>query len=1168
MDKEYKILCNTQKDVLRNVDFLKSAIAQDTGQQYVESLCQLLETKWASYVAEWDKFAKKYGDKDGFAEKEENHITLTVNYHDSHINASLYLRSQTQTPKIPPSSPKAPQPFKVKLPVINLKEFHGDPLDWTRFWNQFSSMVDERTDLDDTTKYTYLTQCIKGPAETILDGFRGKAVEYKDALKALQNMYGDEDKLTRILIRSFLDLPKPKYIKSEVFQFKVKLDNFLIQMEHNPEINVSQSTRLISEIIILKFPKEVEDFLFHLYNTTYFTLDQITKGLQKLLDYMDENKSTSPLQKQLPKVKPVDSQLQVISNQQSSNNSGTSVGVYSTMRVFPCIYCKQNHKSHDCLNYATLPVRRDRLKALNRCTRCAKAHNVSECQTVLTLCPRCRRGKHHSFLCVSNTDTSNQSSKPVVTVATNVNTQPSQRDVMNHSKPPRVTKKSDDSSRLQGDPIATSQVMSVLSNRISEVNYRVSLATATVGVHSDTGQRTKVRCLFDCGSQRSFIHKDLANQLQLKNVASLDMVFDSFNSKGDSKVYEIVRPVISLGKRKKRVTLAVVDSMPQQFLTPGLYSTVTNLSAMGYEMADKEITSDVVDNIQILIGSDYFGRYMSGMTTINNTDLFESPGGYLVYGIIPHMNSDESSSSMNALVSLVINQSMGSSQYLVEPRNISSSVIEDTLPVSKLWDLDAVGINPLQAAPSDITAYSHFQSTVQYEDNRYWVELPFKVNSPHLPNNYKLALAQMHNQRRRFLGQPELLSCYNGIINEQLKLGYIEEVDDPVVGPNTHYLPHHAVCKQSSTTPLRIVYNCSAKMSKTSPSLNDCLITGPSLTEKLTDVLIKFRSKQFACVADIQKAFLQVGLQTHHRDFTRFLWPSDPFKEDSLIRTFRFRAVLFGATCSPFLLQMTLQHHLNQSSSIYANALLTSFYVDNLQLTLDKEEELLDIYDVANNELQNAGMRLQEWNSNSEMLKAYIQDNSSVPITFPEISNILGLDWNTVQDTLTVKSRQFGDLEYVTKRQLLSLVSTCFDPLGMYAPVLIKGKLLIQSAWKEKVGWDVLLPPQYLKKWNSLASEIEELPSIKFPRCVCVTNEQYSLHAFVDASTVAYGVVCYLTNQHTSHFVACKARVAPLKSRTLPQLELTALQIGTQFASYLQSLLKEFVHEVIILCMK
>ena len=202
-------------------------------------------------------------------------------------------------------------------------------------------------------------------------------------------------------------------------------------------------------------------------------------------------------------------------------------------------------------------------------------------------------------------------------------------------------------------------------------------------------------------------------------------------------------------------------------------------------------------------------------------------------------------------------------------------------------------------------------------------------------------------------------------------------------------------------------------MSKTTASLNDCLLTGPSLTEKLGISLVKFRTQQFAFVADIEKAFLQVGLQPHHRDFTRFLWLEDPFDEFSPIKTYRFTSVLFGATCSPFLLQMTLQYHFSQSENQYAKLLSSSFYVDNLQGTSDNSTDLLGIYDTVNAELGKAGMILKQWNTNSDDLKFHIKCADS-EIEFPIVNNVLGLEWDTTMDTLSLKPCKFQKIKFLT----------------------------------------------------------------------------------------------------------------------------------------------------------
>lgn len=76
----------------------------------------------------------------------------------------------------------------------------------------------------------------------------------------------------------------------------------------------------------------------------------------------------------------------------------------------------------------------------------------------------------------------------------------------------------------------------------------------------------------------------------------------------------------------------------------------------------------------------------------------------------------------------------------------------------------------------------------------------------------------------------------------------------------TYYLPHHAVMREDKvTTKLRVMFDASSH-EEGSPSLNDCLLTGPNLNPDLMSVLIKFRLHEVAYMADIKKAFLQISL--------------------------------------------------------------------------------------------------------------------------------------------------------------------------------------------------------------------------------------------------------------------------------------------------------------------
>ena len=143
-----------------------------------------------------------------------------------------------------------------------------------------------------------------------------------------------------------------------------------------------------------------------------------------------------------------------------------------------------------------------------------------------------------------------------------------------------------------------------------------------------------------------------------------------------------------------------------------------------------------------------------------------------------------------------------------------------------------------------------------------------------------------------------MLQKYSDIITEQEERGFIERIDESAPSSSiVHYIPHHPIMKESSTTPIRIVYDCSCKQSPDQPSLNDCLESTPPVLNDLTSILLRFRLHRYAVSTYIEKAFLHVGLHEKDRDAKRFMWLSDPSDPESPLRSYRFKTVLFGATC-------------------------------------------------------------------------------------------------------------------------------------------------------------------------------------------------------------------------------------------------------------------------------
>ena len=117
------------------------------------------------------------------------------------------------------------------------------------------------------------------------------------------------------------------------------------------------------------------------------------------------------------------------------------------------------------------------------------------------------------------------------------------------------------------------------------------------------------------------------------------------------------------------------------------------------------------------------------------------------------------------------------------------------------------------------------------------------------------------------------------------------------------------------------------------PSLNDCLYSGPPLSETISDVLVRFRCHKTALVGDLEKAFLMISVAEDDRDAFRFLWFDDLFSEEPKIIVLRFARVAFGLSSSPFLLRASLKRHIMIKESEdpeLVQKLLHSLYVDDI----------------------------------------------------------------------------------------------------------------------------------------------------------------------------------------------------------------------------------------------
>lgn len=168
---------------------------------------------------------------------------------------------------------------------------------------------------------------------------------------------------------------------------------------------------------------------------------------------------------------------------------------------------------------------------------------------------------------------------------------------------------------------------------------------------------------------------------------------------------------------------------------------------------------------------------------------------------------------------------------------MKQTVVSYSLPLSIefLTQKDSLVLRTIIDASSDVSYISK--------------EAALKLN---LAPTYRFASVE-----RRLSKCVTLKEDYTYCSNEYLELGHMYEVDSEKY-PNSYYIPHHCVLKESSlTTKLSVVFGASAQ-DVDMRSLNNHLLSGPKLQLDLLDLLIRFRFFKIAFTADIAKIYRQI----------------------------------------------------------------------------------------------------------------------------------------------------------------------------------------------------------------------------------------------------------------------------------------------------------------------
>ncbi|KAK3729480.1 hypothetical protein QZH41_019941, partial [Actinostola sp. cb2023] len=467
----------------------------------------------------------------------------------------------------------------------------------------------------------------------------------------------------------------------------------------------------------------------------------------------------------------------------------------------------------------------------------------------------------------------------------------------------------------------------------------------------------------------------------------------------------------------------------------------------------------------------------------------------------------------------------------------------------------------------DKRALEKMRASILLKDGHYEIGLPWKDGFPDLPDNRLMAEYRLQHLKKKLSREPVLLQKYTAFIEDLLQKGFARRTPHhQIVGQITWFLPHHPVFHPKKPEKTRVVFDCSAKYRNA--SLNIQLSQGPDLTNSLVGVLTRFRTGPVALMADIEGMFLQVRVPLEDASALRFLWwPGGDLHTDP--EEYQMLVHLFGAASSPscanFALRQTAEDNKEDFDPVTAETVKRNFYVDDCLKSVESEEQAIQLQGELRQLLARGGFRLTKWMSNSIKVLESVPESERAPsvkdLDFGNstLERALGVRWDVSSDNfgfnISVKDKR------PTRRGILSIVSSIYDPLGFAAPFILPAKAILQDLCHQKLSWDDDISNEDLKRWREWLGDLPKLEDYTINRCIKpsafgdVSSAQ--LHHFSDASQIGYGAVSYLRITNAKGEVHCslimaKPRLAPIKSVTIPRMELSAAVVAIRLDSMIR----------------
>ena len=273
-----------------------------------------------------------------------------------------------------------------------------------------------------------------------------------------------------------------------------------------------------------------------------------------------------------------------------------------------------------------------------------------------------------------------------------------------------------------------------------------------------------------------------------------------------------------------------------------------------------------------------------------------------------------------------------------------------------------------------------------------------------------------------------------------------------------------------------------------------------------------------------------------------------------------------SASCANYALRRISIDNVEEFGKETADVIQNNFYIDDLLKSVKDLDTAKTLLKNAINMCKSGGFNPTKFISNSKELLISIPEVKGRPgvkdlnlLRAISVERALGIQRNISKDYF------FFNIGFsrrkLTKRVMLSIISSIYDPLGFTSPFVLEERQLLQHLCNQNVQWDETVDEELKGQWIKGEMQLQQVENLQIPRCLQPPGFgriiDISIYHLCDASEYGYGQCSYTRHLNKDGLIHCslllrKSRVSPNKFLSIPRLELTAAVLSVKVACLLK----------------